>query len=811
MGNKRFVSALLSLAVLLVALSFAPNAQATTGKWRNINPTEYTSIPDVRLNSVYMLNGGTGGIGSGNGWAVGDNGTLFHWDGFSWNNQSIGTPCKLNSVNFGSPLSVPMNEISSSAGFIVGGNNSATVCSGPRAYFWNGNSWFNETTGELATAKGNLTSVFVYEVSGSSVQAFAVGTNQTAGTSYHFSGVPGAGGGWVQVVVQNSGGYPINSVYMVSVTEGWAAGYGGKIYHWNGGTWTNPYTFAGVDFFSVFMVSSSEGWAVGSGGKVSHYASGSWQSPVTPSTTTNTLRSLSFVSSSQAWAVGDAATIVRYSGGTWTALSPNQVPTLRGLRGAHATGGSNVWAVGETGSILLWDGSVWGSITSPLQTNFNAIFMTGSGNGAAVGNVSSGAPTIVRWDGVKWTRPQGTAAITDLWGVWELNSGEWWAVGGGPGQYPYALHLTSVTSTSFAGTDFTTIGCPIAFPNCVLRDVFGLASDNVWAVGDGGIFVQWNGVNWGVIGPLVPVPAVTMWRSVTFVGGDPNNGWAVGYSTNPAVGPLIYHYTDTGWTNTPGVPAALVGSAVRLNSVMFLDSSHGWIAADNGYILFFDGTIWNPVSTVGTYNLTAIQLTSTTDGWAVGQDTATGKPVFLHWDGTAWSTVATIPPFDKNDGRLQSMFLLSSTNGFAVGTTAGAGGVASLGMMFHLDPPGGEPPPPTTTTSTAVTTSTSIVSTSSSTTSSVSSSSTSTSTSQGSTSTSQTSASTTSQVASSTSIGTSTSVSTVTVTASSSSSVTTPLVVPAIPGFPWESIVAGIVVGLSVLIVVRQRRRPATA
>jgi hypothetical protein len=66
-------------------------------------------------------------------------------------------------------------------------------------------------------------------------------------------------------------------------------------------------------------------------------------------------------------------------------------------------------------------------------------------------------------------------------------------------------------------------------------------------------------------------------------------------------------------------------------------------------------------------------------------------------------------------------------------------------------------------------------------------------------------------VASSTSIGTSTSVSTVTVTASSSSSVTTPLVVPAIPGFPWESIVAGIVVGLSVLIVVRQRRRPATA
>ena len=795
MTSKRILTfaGVLFLAALLIGASYLPVVQATTGKWRNINPTEYTTIPDTQLNSVYMLNGGTGGIGSGDGWAVGNNGTVFHWDGFAWNNYTMGTTCNLNSVNFGSPLSVPMNEISSSAGFMVGGNTSATVCSGQKAWFWNGNSWFEASTGLISP--GNLSSVFLYQVSGSSVSAFAVGANATAGASYQFNGVPGGGGGWTAWPVQGSTGCSLTSVYMVSATEGWAVGHCGKVYHWMGGAWTNPFTFGGVDFYSIFMDSSTDGWAVGSGGQVFQYASGSWNGPVYSLPTHETLRSVSFVSSSEAWVVGDAATIVHYSGGTWTPVSSTLIPTLRGLRGVHATGGSNVWTVGETGSILMWDGSVWGSITSPVQTNFNSVFMTGSNDGAAVGNVTFAGPTIMRWDGVKWTRPQGTSSPTDLWGVWEANSGEWWAVGGGPGFYPYILHMTSVSSTAFSGTSFTTAPCGAT---CVLRSVYGTSSGNVWAVGDGGVFAQWTGgSNWGLVPPLVAVPVGTMWRAVTFVGGDSNNGWVVGYSPT---GPLIYHYTSTGWTNAPGVPTGFPTN-VRLNDVQFLDSSHGWAAGDNGWILFYDGTQWNPVFTVGTYNLTAIHVTSTSDGWAIGQDTSNGLPVFVHWDGNAWSTVGTIPPLPSQTvGRLQSMFLLSSTNGFAVGTTAGAGGIASLGMMFHLDPPSGGPPPPTTTMSTStsvvVTTSTSVVT---STSSATSSSQVSTSTTQSSTSSSSSSGT------SSTSSGT------VTVTVTSSSGPTTPLVAPPIPGFPWESIVAGIIVGLSLLVIIRRRRMPATA
>jgi hypothetical protein len=39
------------------------------------------------------------------------------------------------------------------------------------------------------------------------------------------------------------------------------------------------------------------------------------------------------------------------------------------------------------------------------------------------------------------------------------------------------------------------------------------------------------------------------------------------------------------------------------------------------------------------------------------------------------------------------------------------------------------------------------------------------------------------------------------------SSETTPMAIPAIPGFPWESILLGIIVGLTALGIARRHRR----
>jgi len=829
--KNRLVAAVLLLATLIAALNFAPAANATAGAWRNINPTQYTAVPNLRLNSIYILNGGTSGKGSGDGWAVGNNGTIFYWDGFSWKNQtSTAGGCNLHSVNFGgngigsgSPPSVPMSPFASNAGFIVGGNTSQIVCRGEIALFWNGFSWYNMTTG-LNTDTGNLTSVFMTCAYGSNsacsstqVDVWAAGMNATAGTTYRLTGVPIPATGWTQVAVPGSTGCRINSIYMVSTLEGWAVGNCGKIYHWFGGGWTNPFTFAGVDFNSVFMDSASHGWAVGTDGEISQFIGGIWASPTSPATTSQTFRSISMVSSTEAWVVGDGATIVHltYVNGapTWSALAVNLVPTLNGLEGVHATGGSNVWADGDTGSILEYDGSIWGSITAPLQTTYNAVFMSGDSDAVAVGNrtVSGGiaSPTVVRWDGVKWYRPQGASvAATDLYGAWEASSSEFWVVGGGEGVFPHVAHFNNGV---FA--DVTPPTCPALTPDCLLFSVYGTASNNVWAVGTGGIFAHWDGTSWGTIAPFValPNPTTTVWRSVTFVGGDPNKGWAVGFDS-AAPSPEIYCYnnacamlssTPEAWASVSapsGVPAN-----TQLNSVSTeLDNSNNvWIAGSNGVILLINGNTQTitPTFTVGTYNLTSIFVDSSTDGWAVGQDTATHLPVFLYYDGTSWTTMAISPPVPSTDtGRLNGMFLRSSTNGFAVGTPIEDTMIspASLGMMFHLDPPG---------ESIATATSSSTSSSSASLTTIVSSSSTS------STSTSATTLPyivTTSPSATTvvtTSISTLTVGSTPTTVSSATSFVSTPMVVPAIPGFPWESIIAGLMLGVIAIAVVRRVQR----
>jgi len=844
MRRSTLVLAAMLLVGVLVASSLIPSIQADTGKWRNINPTEYTSVPDARLNSIYVLNGGTGGIGSGKAWAVGNNGTIFNWDGFSWLNQSSGTPCTLNSVNFGgsgigssSFPSVPLTPFDSRAGFIVGGNTSLTVCRGQFAMFWNGFGWFSVTNG-LDTTTGNLTSVFVTAVSdpGSSnpiVEAWAAGMNATAGTTYHFFGNPASGGSWnkVFVVDGSSTGCEISSLFMDSTIEGWAAGRCGKIWHYSAGGWIlgpgvgSGFTYLGVpiDFRSIFMDSTTDGWAVGSNAQIAHFTGGIWTCCVTPGGVSGppypTLRSLSMLSSSEAWAVGDGATIVHGTSLTgtpsWSALAPNLVPTLRGLRSVHATGGSNVWAVGETGSILLYDGSIWGSITAPLQTNFNAVWMTGSSDGIAVGNATLTpvpSPTIVHWDGVKWSRPQGTVSSTDLWGTWEADSGDWWVVGGGEGFYPYTAHMSSGTLATV-----TPPNCQNGVTTCLLLSVSGTSSSNLWAVGTGGITAQWTcpggTCGWGASSPPGLLnPAQTTWRSVTFVGGDQTKGWVVGFDS-AANQPLIDCYVNActmlgaapaaGW-ETAALPAGLL-AGTQLNSVQTqLDNSNlVWIAGSNGVIIVINANTQTitKVPTAFQYNLTSIFVDSSSDGWAVGQDTTLGanNPVFVHYDGTGWNPVGTIPAFN-NVGKLNGMFLLSSTDGFAVGTTAGPPATASLGMMFHLDPPGGVYAT-TTITPTQTTSSTSVTS------ASMSSSVTSTSSSI----TAVTSASTaTTEVSTSVSTSVISTTAVVTETVTTSSSTTTPLVLPAIPGFPWESIIAGIVIGISLLGIARRNKRKTT-
>jgi photosystem II stability/assembly factor-like uncharacterized protein len=507
MSKTKFSIVIVAISLLVLAVSAVP-VTAQLGVWRDINPSAYISPPaNPSLKSVYMLS-------PSEGWAVGysqptTNRTtglpaIFHYDGSTWNLvpapkfpdfPSKQSAYNLTSVSFGPPD----NPIIRTDGWAVGFNGSLSsgALTNATALHWDGITWRVQIAGLLGPGVGPLWSVFMV----SPTDVWAVGQNRTGtstpgmgGTFWHWTGVPGLGGGWnlVQPPVPNV----LYSVFMVSSTEGWAVGSGGAIWHYFGGAWTAFTTPVSTTLRSVYMLSQTDGWAVGDGGIILHYTAGTWSGPVSPGTTSNNLLSLFMASSTEGWAAGVMGTILHYSGGAWTALSSNVVPTspvsFFNFTSVYFNTASDGWGVGTDGVILHFDWSNWGTVTSPTINNFTSISfgppLTGPvspNDGWAVGNASATGtfePTIYHWNGFMWTKGVAIGTLNNLNSVFMINSGDAWTVGGG--SHPTASCAASLCPVilHYAGGSWNTITPPPG--SYTLKSVFMVSSTEGWAVGE---------------------------------------------------------------------------------------------------------------------------------------------------------------------------------------------------------------------------------------------------------------------------------------------------------------------------------------
>lgn len=860
MRKTRFSTIIIALS--LVALIVAPgpaSANGQMGVWRDINTDAYLSpSANPQLNSVYML------PSSNEGWAVGDsrpttnvtNGlpAIFHYDGSTWNLvpapkfPDLATPTpsayNLTSVTFGSPN----NPISRNDGWAVGFNSTLILswATPPNpsalALHWDGVTWRSQVAGFGSGANPNagpLWSAFMV----SSTDVWAVGQNQagTAGVFWHWTGVPGLGGGWnmPQAPVSCAGVVApycsIFSVFMVSPTEGWAVGAGGLIYHYFGGSWnsfTSPVTTA---LRSVFMISPTEGWATGDGGIIIHYSAGTWSGPVSPGTTSSNLFSIFMTSSTDGWAFGAKGTILHYSGGTWTALPSNLVPTspvtLLNFNSAYFNGANDGWVVGTDGVVVHFDGVNYGTVTSPTINNFTSVSfgppLTGAINpndGWAVGNASSTPtfePTIYHWNGFAWTKGVSIGTSNNLYSVFMINSGDVWTVGGGP-------HTTASCSASlcpvilhFTGGSWNSITPPPG--SYSLKSIFMVTPNEGWAVGEqagsppSGMILHWQvsgGVGtWGIFpAPSSPSPLPPL-NSIFMLG--PNEGWSVGDNAT------LLHYTVSGGVGTwnlvtvSGTPG--LSRLANLTSIFMLSPTSGWavggIQASNfpapggslsagPVIIYWDGTKWEPVAVPGIPGgISPTGHTSATlksvffscnpvcnpnDGWAVGFP---GKLVatILHWDGVAWTHLTLSPALLGHDAPpqvppiLSSVYMTSAVNGWIVGSSPD---FTSASYFSQAAPPFPGPIGYKTPLSTVL---------------------------RFSAFGGVFTATSTSIVVSTVSIATTVVAPTTSVVSSSSSStiITSPITTtqpPGIPGFPAESIIVGILGGVFALMLLRRRR-----
>lgn len=679
MSYSKFGTAALLLSILIVAFAFTPvNA---TIVWRDVSPNAYLNPPaNPPLDSVYMFPVVPGQPEEG--WAVGysnpdTNSTtslpaIFHFDGTTWNlvpapkfpdfpfTQSA---YNLTSINFGPPGA----PISRNDGWAVGFNSTLSATAKPwnaTALHWDGITWRVQVTGLTGPDAGRLNSVFMV----SPTDVWAVGQNATGpnggigGAIWHWTGVPGLGGGWNLVQRVHD---VLHSVFMVSATEGWAAGAHGSLYHYFAGAWTafaSPVSTSTL--YSVFMLSPTDGWVVGGNGTILHYTGGTWSGPVSPGTTTNNLFTVFMISSTEGWAAGGGAiaqadaTIIHYAGGTWTALPINYIPlspvNAFSLNSIFFTAAADGWGVGTAGVILHFDGGNWGTVTSPTINNFTSISFgpplaanVNPNDGWAVGNASASPdhePTVFHWNGFMWTKGVAIGATNNLNSVFMVNSGDVWAVGGG-------VRQTASCSATL---------CPI--------------------------ILHFSGGTWNTVTP--PQGAYTL-KSVFMI--NSNEGWAVGeMSGSPPVG-IILHYTVTGgvgtWAIFPAPSSPPITPLPALNSIFMLGPNEGWAVGDNATILHYTVTggvgTWNAVTVSGTptistdANLTSVFMLSASAGWAVGgiqqPKSYSAGPVILYWDGLKWTPVATpsipggISPTGHTSATLKSVFCLLANNCWAVG------------------------------------------------------------------------------------------------------------------------------------------------
>lgn len=473
----------------------------------------------------------------------------------------------------------------------------------------------------------------------------------------------------------------LNSIQILSSTEGWAVGGSSSAYWWqrsgsailqfNGYDWKPVNNPTSSILRGVSMVSSAEGWAVGDAGAILRYNANAWNvwRQVAPPTVER-LNALQMLSAADGWAVGDNGTILHFDGASWRAFGG---PSSSNLNAIQMLGSTSGWIVGENGVMLRYDGTSWRVVSTPTTLGLKSISMWDANNGWAVG--SSGM--ILRYDGTQWSQVTPRPTTNLLRSVRAIAANDVWAMGGDSGvgvvlhftgstwdvvSYPVPSSISSINMVSstegwavadegrflrYDGTAWSSYFSPI---NTALHWVNMVTATEGWAVGSGGRVLKYSrSGGWQV----VTSPTRANLNGVHLIATD--NGWAVGDA-----GTLIY-YDGTAWRGIPGSP-----TFSTLWSVFMVSTSDGWAVGDNGAILRYRSGTWSTFQTPTSDHLRGVHFLSATDGWAVG---ANGR--VLHFDGATWQSFSRVTTAD-----LWSVYMVAANDVWAVGEN---------GTIIHYD------------------------------------------------------------------------------------------------------------------------------
>jgi len=258
-------------------------------------------------------------------WAVGDGGTIVHFDGQKWALSESGTDEQLSAVHGSAPDNV----------WAVGDNGTTL--------HYDGKAWSTSSTEAGSSLLGVWTS------GPDDVWAAGIYTFDNIGYLRHWDGtawegleIPGSSSLWevwgsdptdiwmVGTTISGAGlvlhgdgrhfealtysGTPLRSIWGTDAAQVWVAQYDGSIQRWDGSAWQSDVSPA-TGLLGLWGTDSNNLWAVGLSGAVVHSDGQEWSS--SPVRTTKDLWSISGTADDDVWAVGAGGTILRYTGDGW--------------------------------------------------------------------------------------------------------------------------------------------------------------------------------------------------------------------------------------------------------------------------------------------------------------------------------------------------------------------------------------------------------------------------------------------------------------------------------------------------------------
>ncbi len=326
----------------------------------------------------------------------------------------------------------------------------------------------------------------------------------------------------------------------------------GRIVHWNGSNWTCQNSPANQNLRGVSMLSYADGFAVGEDGgggpgacpspnnaRIARWDGVAWNLQCSPSN--QILNSVSMISSQDGFAVGDEgnggggactnnrARIVQWNGATWNCLASPANQNLNGVSmldtdndgiaedgfavGDNGGGGGNP-CPNNNGRIIRWNVPVpgaWTCLLSPSNQDLNGVDMVSINDGFAVGDrggggggaCTNGRARLLRWNGAAWncvaspatfffTRNLNAVSMLDTDGDGFAEDG--WAIGDRLFNATFGWYFVRWDGAAWNWIFTNTPG--INADN--LRGIHMLSPTDGWAVGDNGVILHWDGLNWNV-------------------------------------------------------------------------------------------------------------------------------------------------------------------------------------------------------------------------------------------------------------------------------------------------------------------------